>query len=1017
MKKTFLIGTLIISFFLFQSPTPVYPLNQISELLCELGIKLYRSGRYAEALHEFKKALIANPNYTPAKKYVQMIEQANLVEPEIVPSTFKPISPEPKSAMNELLDLVDLQREIISDRELVKVEKEIKKTESKPLIKQKAKKVKKPLITEEQMPEAKNQVKLVEKPAIAKPSKVEVESSRIVQKPDVVVQKSVVSIEQPAKEEIEEIVTPSEEAPSVQEEAAEVVEKKSVVEEGVITLDSSLKSLPSPIQIATGRSFIIKGSNITRYLVDQTDIVKVEKKSPDELLVTGTEIGYTHVYAWDNNGRWSMEFLGVFPQPEGPTYEEIVRKEEERERNFRIKYNLDWSNYQTGRGVGDLKRVTYYWSHNLGIVGPTPYGEVDSSFTVRRLNVKTDLTYFTFGLKDGVLGQFKGFNFRGGDYNPKFTNMAFQGAVLRGVMLNSPAFDKKFNYTVLWGREGGGRYGNLSPNLMKIKNSFLAGTNLQFNPTKKQNYQFTILHGWGRDRDDLLNKYNYDLLGKWNLGKWGMGYEMANDSEKFAHLFNVRFKQEGLSFTTELRNIDKSYNTITGRAWRQGELGALLNLDYKPSDKLTIHSSLDAYQDRLYPAEDNPQRWNQDFNFNATYQLDQVTSVNLDYVLDNDQGKISQIRYQSPSIGVNRIFKLLNKDISTYLNYYHQENANFSAHSSDYVNDKFYAGLRFKLLGALYYYANKEYNMVIEESTGTHTNPNAFETGLDWSDRLGKSPFYASMRFTYRDEENTASRLSFLSGEDYIEGYSQLSYRPNPDVEVYSSFRMRNVWADNPAVNKSFEIDLNAGLRYLWDTGVRWDAVGNIEGYVFKDYNSDGLRQRDEPPVEGIKIWLGKDKYQVTDLFGYYKFKGVRARKAFVSLDTNTLPRGFILTVPLVQEVPILNHRTQIVNFGVTSETEISGFIFEDVDGNGENNREDKGLSGISVTLEDGSKSITDMRGRYSFRNASPGEHTIIVDINTIPVYYLPQKALKKQITLFEGVNYVYDLPLKKIEE
>jgi hypothetical protein len=380
-------------------------------------------------------------------------------------------------------------------------------------------------------------------------------------------------------------------------------------------------------------------------------------------------------------------------------------------------------------------------------------------------------------------------------------------------------------------------------------------------------------------------------------------------------------------------------------------------------------------------------------------------------------GRISQYRYQNASLGANRSFKLFSRNISTYFNYYHQESKAYSAPSSDYINDRFYSGIRFSLIGSLYYYLNEEIYWVQERYYGTWAHPKAMETGVDWSGQIFKTPLYGSFRFTYRDEEDAISNLSFLSGQDYIEGYAELSYRPTNDKEIYGSWRTRNSWADNPNVTKQIEMDFNAGMRYLWDTGVKWESVGNVEGYVFKDINSDGLRQRDDPPVEGVKVWLGKDKLQVTDLFGYYKFKGVRARKAYVTLDVSTLPRGFVLTVPVTQEVAIVHNRNARADFGIISRSEITGFVFEDVDGNGEYNKGDKGIQGIMLTLEDGSKAVTNNSGRYYFPNASTGEHTISLNLNSLPVYYLPEIAITKKISLFEGVTYNYNIPLKRIEK
>jgi hypothetical protein len=209
-------------------------------------------------------------------------------------------------------------------------------------------------------------------------------------------------------------------------------------------------------------------------------------------------------------------------------------------------------------------------------------------------------------------------------------------------------------------------------------------------------------------------------------------------------------------------------------------------------------------------------------------------------MLQNDLGGLSQFRYQSSGLGLNKRFKFI-KDISTHFNYYHQESTSFSSPSSNYINERIYAGLRFSLIGALSYYINKEINWLEERYTATNTRPNALETGVDWSSQIGKTPFFGSFRFTFRDEENTLADLSFLSGEDYIEGYTELTFRPTNDTEIYGSCRMRNVWADNPNVSKRIEASFNSGMRYLWDTGVHWESVGNIEGYIFKDLNSDGL--------------------------------------------------------------------------------------------------------------------------------------------------------------------------------
>ncbi len=52
---------------------PAFCATQAAEYLCELGIAFYRLGRYDDALHEFNKVLIVDPNNQAAKNYISDI--------------------------------------------------------------------------------------------------------------------------------------------------------------------------------------------------------------------------------------------------------------------------------------------------------------------------------------------------------------------------------------------------------------------------------------------------------------------------------------------------------------------------------------------------------------------------------------------------------------------------------------------------------------------------------------------------------------------------------------------------------------------------------------------------------------------------------------------------------------------------------------------------------------------------------------------------------------------------------
>ncbi len=920
------------------SPTYLFAYGQVAKFICEKGIDYYKKGEFTKAESEFKKALLAQPDYPPAIYYLQLID-------EILGNAKKPSHPTHKA--------LAIDKGLIIDRETA-MEKFLYDTYPAPIIKTK------PKTSLEAPPETlkKNNI------AIPKKSKID--------------------------------------------------EKKS----GYYFLDDPRFLLQQPIQIEEGKDIIIRGKNISRFLIVQPDILRAEKLNDNDLSVTAKNIGLSSLIIWDDNGRRVIECSGIMPIPEGVMVEDLMRKEKERTENFKLRYNLDWYSYESGRRLSSIERSgTYSWIHNLRLNGLSPYGLLDSAVTLRKLSTTTDMTYITAGITDGRIGNFKGFNLRAGDYNSYFNNMAIPNVDLRGVYFNSPAFDNKLDYTIFWGRENGGGYGILAYNNFETLHSFLSGFNLNFSPLPWQSYKISVASGWGHDRQDYLKKYAYDFIGDWNFKNSAFSYEIASDTENLAHLLTSRYSKNNFNADLQLRDVDKEFTSITGSGWRQGELGALFNLNYMPTENLSITQRIDIYRDRLYPAEGNPKRFNEDLDTTVTYRLGPLTAVEATYTLQNDLGKMSKTRYQSPGVGINKLFFFFGRDISTYIKYSHQESKNYTTPSLNYTNEKIFGGIRFKLAGALYYFLNKEINWLTERYYGNHNRPHVTETGLDWYDRIGASSFWGALRFTYRDEEKANSPLSFLSGEDYIEGYGELSFKPYDGQELFASCRVRNIWKENNSAQSRIEATFNAGMRLMWDTGLRWDATANIQGYVFKDYNSNGLREKDEPPISGVKIWLGKKEFQITDEFGYFKFPKARGKNVYLTLDTATLPTGYILTVPVTQGVPVVSGTISKIYFGATSRSEIRGIVFEDTNEDGEYSPGEEGIAEIAIILDNEKRSVTNSEGRYIYPQVSLGEHELTADLNTIPVYYLPSVALKKQLYLYEGDSFVWNIPLRRIEE
>jgi hypothetical protein len=802
-------------------------------------------------------------------------------------------------------------------------------------------------------------------------------------------------------------------APKAAQITPKEVEKKELLGPTLLTLDEYLKGALRSLEVPQGRGVILSGRNIQRFLVTEPEVIAVEQRSADELLISGKGVGVSELHIWDDRGRSTLEILGVLPPPERETYEEVKLREIEKAGNFKLSYALDWSSFESGRRVETFNRISHSLSHSFGIRGDTPYGALDTYTTLRRFKTSSEFTYYTAGLTNGQIGPLKGFDVRVFDFYPGIsTNLATANVSLRGIRFKTSMFDNKLDCIVYHGRESGGQ--NISPDIFRKNDLFLEGINLNFSPTKKQNYKLNVAHGWGRDRQANLNSLAYDLTSTWRLNdRWGFGYEIAHNTERFAHILKMTYDQANLVASATFRDIDKNFTNVRGNVGQQGEKGGLFDLSYSPTERLGIRGSLDVYRDTLNPALDNDTRLNEDFRWSANYQINPLTYATLSYNLQNQLGRITQFRYQNAGIGITHKFRLL-RDINTYLNYYHQENKNFSSPLSDYINDKLTAGLRFSLIKDVYYFFNKEWNWFEQRSFGSRTMPRAYETGIEWYGRFGDtSPFSGNFRFSYRDEEDTISNIGFFSGEDYIENNMELTYRPAADKEIFGSSRFRNIWADNPKVRKRMEVTFIAGMRYYWDTGIKWESIGAIEGYVFNDVNQNGLKESNEEGLSGIRLWYGKAKSTETNSAGYYRFNRVKARQAAVSIDTKTIPAGYLLLSPVTQEVKLSHGQVVKVHFGATNRSEITGIVFEDVDDDGEFGPADKPIKDAVLVLGDGTKATTQATGRYSF-SVEVGKHMVTLDLESLNVKYVPAVPIYKDFQVTEGLSFKHNIPLKK---
>jgi hypothetical protein len=65
------------------------------------------------------------------------------------------------------------------------------------------------------------------------------------------------------------------------------------------------------------------------------------------------------------------------------------------------------------------------------------------------------------------------------------------------------------------------------------------------------------------------------------------------------------------------------------------------------------------------------------------------------------------------------------------------------------------------------------------------------------------------------------------------------------------------------------------------------------------------------------------------------------------------------------------------------------------------------------VALENGSATRSNNQGVYSFSNVVAGDHTASLELSTLPEGYLPLNVPKKNFSLYEGIRYELNFPLR----
>ncbi|KGX85262.1 SdrD B-like domain-containing protein [Pontibacillus litoralis] len=194
------------------------------------------------------------------------------------------------------------------------------------------------------------------------------------------------------------------------------------------------------------------------------------------------------------------------------------------------------------------------------------------------------------------------------------------------------------------------------------------------------------------------------------------------------------------------------------------------------------------------------------------------------------------------------------------------------------------------------------------------------------------------------------------------------------------------------------------GIIDLTDDDMTWDAgltkLVSLGDYVWEDANQNGLQDKDEPPIKGVKVsLLNHQGEQIattkTDSTGKYLFEGLQPGKYEVEF---VLPEGYIFTKAMQGEDRAKDSnaneetgRTGIIDLtdddmtwdaGLTKLVSLGDYVWEDANQNGLQDKDEEPLEGVQVNLlnhqgEQIATTKTDSTGKYLFKDLQPGKYEV----------------------------------------
>ncbi|MCW1949664.1 MAG: hypothetical protein KIH89_004475, partial [Candidatus Shapirobacteria bacterium] len=302
-------------------------------------------------------------------------------------------------------------------------------------------------------------------------------------------------------------------------------------------------------------------------------------------------------------------------------------------------------------------------------------------------------------------------------------------------------------------------------------------------------------------------------------------------------------------------------------------------------------------------------------------------------------------------------------------------------------------------------------------------------------------------------------------GEDNLRGWDMnlytgnncdsRNYKSDLDTNSLGDAKFDNLTTGNYSVKEEMPTGWGSVMSVCQNVTVTYQTnlivnfgnykLGKIEGIKFYDQDADGERdyrfhyghkEYSEPTLDDWKIFIDEngdqkynwgETYEYTDHDGSYDFKNLTPG---IYTICEQMQNGWTNSTPLCQTTNLTSGDTDEINFGNYQYGSISGYKWEDINGNGSRDRDchqrdfrhddkchddnhceytEPTIAGWTITLDKGadgsieSTITTDRNGNYRFDQLTPGKYRICEDERRSDGWHNTNGGTCRDITISPG--------------